>query len=60
MKPKKKQPDVLPRILPAAAKPKHFTIEQIRAAVIAATCPNSAKSNDQNSGDQSPITKIEK
>ena len=40
MKTKKKQSAPLPRILPAAAKPKHFTVEQIRAAVLAATCPD--------------------
>lgn len=40
MKTKTKQTGSLPRIFPAAAKPKHFTVEQIRAAVLAATCPD--------------------
>ena len=58
MKPKKRPAACLPRILPAAAKPKHFTVEQIRAAVLAASCQNPGKYSDLNSGDPSSDIKI--
>lgn len=59
MKPKTRLTVCLPRILPAAAKPRHFTVEQIRAAVLAASCQNTNKSSDLNSGGPSSDIKID-